>query len=154
MAAAGTIERVQDKLDKLLLETFEVVRGHGDTSETAAQKAAKLVAAYDDAVTSVDDLLGIDRSQEEQEAYLAKATAEYEELRKEVIALDTSLRAVAAQVDNELEQVRWFGCAMSGRTFHAVPHVCVIAAVRFHFFSPCPLQLLTDASLGLRPSQS
>ena len=101
----ATIERVQDKVDRLLLETFEVVRGHSDPSETPAQKAAKLVAAYDDAITSVDDLLGVDRTQEEQEAYLATASAEYEQLRKEVLALDTILRTVAGKVDNELEQV-------------------------------------------------
>jgi hypothetical protein len=98
-----TITELQNAVDKLLLETFEVVRGHSDTSETPLIKAKKLQVAYEEALKSVDELLGINKSKEEQEAYLQHAAKEYEALKQEVVALESKLRGVAGQVDVELE---------------------------------------------------
>ena len=98
-----TITQLQNAVDKLLLETFEVVRGHSDTSEIPFQKAIKLQVAYDEALKSVDELLGINKTKQEQEAYLQRAANEYEQLKQEVVALESKLRNVAGQVDAELE---------------------------------------------------
>ena len=100
-----SIDRVQDAVDKLVLELFEVVRGHSDTTETPEDKAAKLTKAYTEALASVDDLLGIEKSKEEQEAYLEQASKEYEELKGQVLALEKNVRTLGGQVDQELEQV-------------------------------------------------
>ena len=98
-----TITELQNAVDKLLLEAFEVVRGHSDTSEIPFQKAKKLQVAYEEALKSVDDLLGINKSKYEQDAYLQRAANEYEQLKREVVALESNLRDVAGQVDAELE---------------------------------------------------
>ena len=58
-------------------------------------KAKKLQVAYEEALKSVDELLGINKSKEEQEAYLQHAAKEYEALKQEVVALESKLRGVA-----------------------------------------------------------
>ena len=100
-----SIDRVQNAVDKLILELFEVVRGHNDTTETPENKATKLTKAYTEALTSVDELLGIEKSKEEQEEYLEQASKEYEELKGQVLALEKNVRALVGHVDQELEQV-------------------------------------------------
>jgi hypothetical protein len=101
---SANIEEVQDCVDKLVLAIFEAARGHSDPSN-ASEKANLLLAAYQESINSVDRLLGIDKTKDQQDQYLIEQTKEYEDLKMEIMELETELKKVADRASVELEEL-------------------------------------------------
>jgi hypothetical protein len=101
---SANIEEVQDCVDKLVLAIFEAARGHSDPSN-ASEKANLLMATYQESINSVDRLVGIDKTKDQQDQYLIEQTKEYEDLKVEIIELELELKKVADRASVELEEL-------------------------------------------------
>ena len=98
------IEEIQDCVDKLVLNIFEVARGHSDLS-SGPQRSENLIAVYRESVNSIDRLVGIDKTKVQQELYLAELSTEYEGLKKDVLELEAQLKKVVERTDIELDSL-------------------------------------------------
>lgn len=101
---SANIEEVQDCVDRLVLAIFEAARGHSDPSN-ATKNANLLLAAYQESINSVDRLLGIDKTKDQQDQYLIEQTKEYEVLKMEITELEIELKKVADRASVELEEL-------------------------------------------------
>ena len=75
-----TIENVQDCVDKLVLNIFEAARGHTDP-QSAPERSKQLIAVYKEAAESIDKLVGINKTKEQQEQYLSELSEQFNMLK-------------------------------------------------------------------------
>lgn len=97
-----TIENVQDCVDKLVLNIFEAARGHTDP-QSAPERSKQLIAVYKEAVESVDKLVGINKTKEQQEQCLSELSEQFNMLKTEVLMLEALLKTVIENTDVELD---------------------------------------------------
>ena len=97
-----TIEKVQDCVDKLVLNIFEAARGHTDP-QSAPERSKQLIAVYKEAVESVDKLVGINKTKMQQEQCLSDLSEQFNLLKTEVLMLEAQLKTVIENTDIELD---------------------------------------------------
>lgn len=95
------IEDVQDRVDSLVLNIFEAARGHENPSSGAAA-AQQVLDSYMQAVSTVQLLVGIDKTKADQEHKLAVLTAEYTTLKLILTRLEDELHQVIKKSDEDL----------------------------------------------------
>ena len=97
-----SIETVQARLDELLLAVFNASVAPGTPDSTVTASFEKIKEKYDATVSAVDELDGIDVTDEQQKATIMELNADYEEGSKRVLALREELLALEMKVKDEI----------------------------------------------------
>lgn len=110
-----SVEDVTLKLDALCLSLFEAVRGHqaapppgrAETSlkDFIAGKAQDILKAHEETAAAIDNLAGIDTTQEEQEMIISQLMADVAAKKKNIIDLEKRVLAFSEKIDAELEEL-------------------------------------------------
>jgi hypothetical protein len=122
-AKMGTVDAVHEHLDGLVLSVFEMVRGHdvavdaaeSEISKNGQQKSALLNAQrthaldvrikYNATMASIDALVGIERSQAQQEDILNEQTLRIGSLKQKIIEQEQTLIEKKKSIDLKLQQL-------------------------------------------------
>jgi len=109
------VDGVHDKIDELVLAIFEAVRSHdkvvsgaADGAENSKQgvladKCVRVAACYTAALGSLDSMLGIEKTVEEQEEQLASVSAQISSTRASILESKKRLEDRRAEIDVELK---------------------------------------------------
>ena len=98
---SGTIEAVQEQLDKFLLAVFEAARGRDDVQ----QKAADIKSAYLGMLESVELLRGINSTFADQELRLRELSSSCALKRSAILTAEQQLMELQENIDLQLGQV-------------------------------------------------
>jgi len=116
----NTIEDVQDKVDKLVLTVFEAVIGHkalvlkqnndndnshNHNNDLIEHHSKCIIEAYKEALNSIDNLPGIDKTPNQQEQELSLLSQQYTNTKNNVIQLENDLKQLHANINNELNEL-------------------------------------------------
>lgn len=101
-----TLEQFHDKLDTLLLKTFEAARSGPISQEATAQAAIELTDAGTDILESISLLRGIDLSRSQQAAEIERLQAEILSARGRVLDLKSKLIERIKDIDDRANNVR------------------------------------------------
>jgi hypothetical protein len=100
-----SLDYFQAQLDKLMLTIFESVR-KSDSGISSDDSAAEVIEIYRDLVHSIDNLVGINNTKEDQEKILNENSIKYLESKNKVINYKSSLTILNDKIDDELMQVK------------------------------------------------
>lgn len=101
METAIKVDEIQDQVDKLVLSVFEAMRA-GPAGNDASLVADGVMHQYRTALFSIDNLIGINRSEADQKMELEKLSCDYEASKSAVLNLEKELLDLSALVDDEL----------------------------------------------------
>lgn len=100
----SSVEDIQDSFDELILSIFEAVRSHDQDSSTM-QPNLKVLAInenYEKVKKHIDNLNGLNISNEEQSKQFTELSEKYTTLRSEILTLESDLYATVEKIDTKL----------------------------------------------------
>lgn len=101
------VDEMFGKVDSLMLTIFEAMRqttleGNSRSPDAVVSEISGL---YEDCAKSIDNLVGIDRSKDEQEKELLSISSDYSSRRIKVLQLTNKLQQMEGAIDEELLKV-------------------------------------------------
>ena len=101
---ATSVDDIHELADKLMLTVFEAMRGTNESCDTS-EIADKIMNIYSTTTTSIDTLIGISRSQIEQESELLDLSNRLNEAKNNVKKCKSQLSEQLEKVDHGLIEV-------------------------------------------------
>jgi hypothetical protein len=96
-----SIDDIQEKFDALVLQFFEGVRG--EIAQNSTPSFNKILDAYNDMMSAIEHLNGINNTPTEQINRLQGLSAQYEEARRRVLKLEEQLINAGKKIDQQIE---------------------------------------------------
>jgi len=100
-----SVDDIQCNIDKMMLTIFEVMRGCAESTIDGNDAANKIIIAYKETVASVDNLIGIGRSLEEQKIELNLYSQKYRVAKEDVLSLENKLVNMHGSINQQLSEV-------------------------------------------------
>jgi len=103
-----SVDDVQCNIDKMMLTIFEVMRGCAENTiedKDNVDVANKIINAYKETVASVDNLIGIDKSLDQQKMELSGYSQQYRAVREDVICLENKLVQMHENINQQLSEL-------------------------------------------------
>jgi len=97
----STIEDVQVKLDDLMLAVFEAARSSDLDLEASLTNVR---SKYASTTAAVDELEGLDMSEQEQIETIRELNQQYEEVRQRVLKMRTAVELLEGETSKEVER--------------------------------------------------
>lgn len=104
--SGSSVDDVHREIDQLMLAIFEAVRGHEAATDGPGGTAAKcqeIVDRYNGTLAAVDNLVGINRTKEEQEAEIRDLSEQGRIVRERIMKHEDNLVAQRATIDEKLK---------------------------------------------------
>ena len=98
-----TVDDLHDRIDSLVLTIFESMREATQNDSNNIPSASLIQEKLKETIESIDNLVGIDNTEEKQMEKIKELSAEYEQTKQSVIKLEKQLIHVKNVVDNALE---------------------------------------------------
>lgn len=104
-----SVDDVHDRLDSLMLSVFDAVLGHTAVSITPdgntnidtlrAEKVQKIRSEYSIAVDGIENLVGIDRTEDEQQQILAQQSQDISALKEKIMLFEAQMLQKKREID-------------------------------------------------------
>lgn len=114
MSHSIPVETFQENVEKLILSIFNASRAHEEiasmpspqhenlSEKVASEKAADIARTYEETISNIDELIGINRTQGEQEEEMRQLSALYGTSRTRVLQLELQLKEISKNIDQHL----------------------------------------------------
>lgn len=96
-----TLNQLQDDIDNLFLKIFNSIRSH-DGSVPQDESIALAIEQYGVTLSTIDNLVGSDRSVQDQESEIQQLLDERAQLIASIQSLESSLKEIDEKCDKEL----------------------------------------------------
>ena len=100
-----SVDLLQSQLDQFILTIFEAMRSN-PTVVNVKVVSTSIIQQYNEALFTIDNLVGIKYSKEEQEAIIFKISDEYEVTKCRVLELEKALISLNENIDKKLLKVK------------------------------------------------
>mmetsp|Transcript_7251 Transcript_7251/g.12057 ORF Transcript_7251/g.12057 Transcript_7251/m.12057 type:complete len:127 (+) Transcript_7251:116-496(+) len=101
-SSATSVDDLQNQIDQMVLTVFEAVRNASSADADPSDQAGTILDLYNNAVNSVDSLVGIDRKEAEQLQQLDELSSSYEASRSNVLLLEQELLTLKCSIEDVL----------------------------------------------------
>lgn len=108
MSEEVTLDKLQDGIDAFMLSLFESVRQKTEGVDPEVN-AKNVLEKYNSVLSSIDNLVGINQTKEEQVSELRRVSELCEQKRASILRKEKELKDLAASTDKEIHQVS-VGC--------------------------------------------
>lgn len=99
-----SVDDIQCSIDKMMLTIFEIMRGCAENT-IEDNVANKIINAYNETVVSVDNLIGIDKTLDQQKIELSFLSQQYRNSREAVISLENKLVNMHESINEQLSEL-------------------------------------------------
>lgn len=101
----SSVDAVHDGIDKLILSIFDAMRNEEVTSDSSNQAAETILSQYRLVKSSINNLPGINSTNEQLDLDIQAVQIECEESRRRILALDDKVKDLGQAVDKRLLEV-------------------------------------------------
>ncbi len=108
-AARVSVDQLHDHLDSLVLAIFNTIRGHteikpdgSNIGELQSSNSLIIQEKYKATLNAIDNLIGIDTSQTEQEQILEEQSQKLAALKQHILNLEVKIHQRRRDIDAEL----------------------------------------------------
>lgn len=98
------VDVVEEQVDKLVLSIFEAMRCQPGTA-VVDDVTNGIVETYNHTFKCIDNLLGMEKTKQQQETLIAKLSKEYAAKRESVLELESELLKLNSEADTKLNEV-------------------------------------------------
>ena len=96
------MDSIHDQIDGLVLAVFEAMR---NVSSSSAFNGEQIEALYMSTNAQIDNLIGINRSESEQQLILDTISDEYAVTKASILAVEGELLSLQTKLDSRLHEV-------------------------------------------------
>lgn len=101
-----SVDDIQSQVDSLMLAVFEAMRCDGSTNGASADDSSStILAKYKGLIDSIDNIVGIHRTQVNQEEDIKSLSGELAHSRQRILDLEAKLKEVSGEIDDRLRKV-------------------------------------------------